>query len=239
MMAILLVVGLSITMLGASQLADGQRLVPVVSGPAVSQAASGNTEVPPVNQPSTPTSPVSGGDLSFCEILVQRGLDQQPLSLRLVVEKTAHTLAIYHQDQLLKVYPVDIGDAGLGDKQRQGDHKTPEGSFYITERSILQPADEYLGSRWFRLSYPNIEDAERGLAAGLIDQATHDQIVEAIEQGLTPPQDTALGGGIGIHGGAVPAFGSDWTFGCVGLSNQDIEEFFNFVAVGTEVEIRH
>lgn len=163
--------------------------------------------------------------------------DEQELALSIIVNKTERTLSLINNDQLVKTYPIDIGDAGLGDKVRQGDHKTPEGEFYITQRLPIEPGDEFLGTRWFRLGYPNIEDAERGLATGLIDQATHDQIVGAIARGVTPPQYTALGGGVGIHGGATEAFGSDWTFGCVGMSDRDIEEFFDDVPVGTKVII--
>ena len=176
---------------------------------------------------------------SFRQILIDQGLQNQKLNLTIIVQKTNHILSLYNNDQLLQTYHVDIGDVGLGDKQQQGDHKTPEGEFYLTERSVLQPADYYLGTRWFRLSYPNIEDANRGLADGLIDQATHDRIAGAINQGVTPPQDTALGGGVGIHGGAISEFGSDWTFGCVGLANKDIEGFFDYMVVGTKVVINH
>ncbi len=153
------------------------------------------------------------------------------------VSKYNHTLDIYYQGQKWRSYQVDIGDNGFGDKQVAGDHKTPEGTFYTTEKSILDPVDQYLGSRWMRLSYPNIEDAERGLKEGIIDNATYNEIVTAINEGRMPPQRTALGGGIGIHGGDKPEFESDWTWGCVGLADQDIEEFFDKIPVGTQVII--
>lgn len=162
---------------------------------------------------------------------------EQSLALSVIVSKTERTLSLTSKDRLIKTYHIDIGDAGLGDKQRQGDHKTPEGEFYITQRLTMDPRDEFLGTRWFRLSYPNMEDAERGLATGMINQTTHDQIIDAIAQGNTPPQYTALGGGIGIHGGATEALGNDWTFGCIGMTDSDIEEFFNDVPVGTKVII--
>jgi lipoprotein-anchoring transpeptidase ErfK/SrfK len=55
---------------------------------------------------------------------------------------------------------------------------------------------------------------------------------------LTPPQRTALGGGVGIHGGSTPELGSDWTWGCVGLTNKDVEDFYNYVSNGTKVTIQ-
>lgn len=242
---------------GAVHLSDGNFLTALAianqtegsnSGPSSLQQEPGKVSGPAVeNKPGSdqdlnksPDKSVTPTEVkSFRQILIDLGLQNQKLNLTIIVEKTARTLSLYNDDQLLKTYHVDIGDGGLGDKQQQGDHKTPEGEFYLTERSVLQPTDYYLGTRWFRLSYPNIEDANRGLTTGLIDQTTRDRIVEAINQGVTPPQDTALGGGVGIHGGAIPEFGSDWTFGCVGLSSRDIEEFFSYVAVGTKVIINH
>lgn len=157
--------------------------------------------------------------------------------VRIVINKTQQKLAIYRGDTELKVYRAHFGEGGMGDKEVQGDRKTPEGNFYITEKSILTPADEYLGTRWMRLSYPNIEDAGRGLNQGIIDKATHDSIADAINKGQTPPQRTALGGGVGIHGGDVPEFEDNWTWGCIGLTNEDAEEIYGYVSVGTTVTI--
>ena len=154
----------------------------------------------------------------------------------LVVNKTDHTLTVYAP---IKTYHVELGNNGSGDKLVAGDHKTPEGLYYTTEKLTLNPTDYYLGTRWARLSYPNKEDAERGLREGLINQETYDDIVYAIDNKLTPPQNTALGGGIGIHGGSIPDFGPDWTWGCVGLSNNDAENLFsNYLGVGTPVIIQ-
>ncbi|HHW32373.1 MAG TPA: LysM peptidoglycan-binding domain-containing protein [Clostridiaceae bacterium] len=172
------------------------------------------------------------------DILTEKGISPSVADLEIVVDKSDHTLMIFSHGILLKTYHVETGDGGIGDKQVAGDHKTPEGNFYITQKSVLNPADYYLGSRWLRLSYPNIEDAQRGLNQGIIDKNTYNEIVNAINQGKTPPQYTALGGGIGIHGGDIPEFGNNWTWGCVGLTNKDIEEFYDFVDVGTKVEIR-
>lgn len=58
------------------------------------------------------------------------------------------------------------------------------------------------------------------------------------EQENQQKQDTVLGGNIGIHGGSVPSFGSKWTWGCIGLSNADIEDFYNYITVGTSIIIQ-
>ncbi len=49
-----------------------------------------------------------------------------------------------------------------------------------------------------------------------------------------PPQKTALGGEIYIHGGGTER---DWTWGCVALKNEEIEELFAAMPVGTKVTI--
>ena len=158
--------------------------------------------------------------------------------IRIVIDKSDHTLSLFAGNKYLKSYHVEFGDGGPDAKEIMGDHKTPEGNFYISQKSILRPADEYLGSRWLRISYPNIADADRGIEKGLISAEVYNQIAEAIHAGAIPPQTTPLGGGVGIHGGGVPEFGKNWTWGCIGLSNADIEDFYDNVGVGTEVIIQ-
>ena len=174
---------------------------------------------------------------SLKQIFKAKGIDPAKTAIGIVVDKSDHTLGITAGGKIMKTYHVESGEGGQGDKKISGDHKTPEGSFYITEKSVLSPSDNYLGSRWMELSYPNIEDADRGLKAGIISQKTHDSIVSAIKRGVMPPQNTALGSGVGIHGGSIASFGSDWTWGCVGLSNKDVEDFYSYIKVGTKVTI--
>lgn len=175
---------------------------------------------------------------SLKQIFEDQDIDPEDEIIGIVVDKSDHTLSITADGKVMKTYHVELGDGGLGDKNVSGDHKTPEGTFYITEKSVLSPSDYYLGSRWMELGYPNIEDADRGLKSGIISQKTHDSILSAINRGVMPPQNTALGGGVGIHGGSTASFGSDWTWGCVGLTNKNVEDFFSYIRVGTKVTIR-
>ena len=176
--------------------------------------------------------------MSLDKIILQRGLSASTLQISLFIDKSDKLLTVYNGSTPLKAYHVELGDSGPGDKYVAGDHKTPEGSFYITQKLVLDPADQFLGTRWMRLSYPNIEDAQRGLKSGLINQTTYNQIVNAINNGQTPPQNTALGGGIGIHGGSTPELGTNWTYGCTGLTNKDVQDFYGYVKVGTKVTIQ-
>ena len=151
------------------------------------------------------------------------------------VDKTSLTLTLFHDTTPLKSYHIALGEGGFGDKVRQGDKLPPEGTFYLTEKSVLNN-DYYLGSRWMEISYPNHEDANRGYASGLISQIQRDKIINAISRFETPLQNTALGGGIGIHGGSgnnSETQGDFWTYGCIGLKDSDVNEIYNFVALKT------
>lgn len=170
------------------------------------------------------------------DILKEKGI-QKVSNLKIVVDKSEGILSLFSGNLWLKSYPISLGDGGPGDKKVIGDHKTPEGRFFVCQRLVLDPPDKFLGSRWLRLSYPNREDAERGLQQGLITVGEAQEVIAAFCNLSTPPQQTALGGGIGIHGGSVPEFNKNWTWGCVGLTNSDVEDCFDYIEIGTPVII--
>jgi hypothetical protein len=175
-----------------------------------------------------------------------RGLDLRRNPLRLIVEKepgalhfdsqrktiTTHSaLRLYAGRWPLKYYSVALGFDAINDKEKRGDYRTPEGRFIICD---FNPQSRF--HRSLRLSYPNDEDARRGLRNGLIDRKTHDAIIRAIRRKRTPPQDTPLGGDIMLHGGGGAR--ENWTWGCIALDNKHIKELFDVLPRGTAVEIR-
>jgi len=149
---------------------------------------------------------------------------------RIVVLKSKRRLELYSDGALVRSYKIGLGLNPVPDKLQQGDRATPEGEFYIFTRNDKSAFYLSLG-----ISYPNVEDAERGLRDGLISRAQHDAIVRAIKRKATPPQNTKLGGDIFIHGNGAS---SDWTWGCVALENEHVKELFNAVPVGTPVTIK-
>ena len=162
-------------------------------------------------------------------------LQNKPLQLplknpRIVVSKSKRKLELISDGVVVRTYRVGLGLNPVDDKKRQGDRRTPEGEFYVFTRNNKSAYYLSLG-----LSYPNIEDADRGLRDGLISRAQREAIVKAINRKAKPPQNTALGGDIYIHGNGA---GSDWTWGCVALENEDIKELFDAVPVGTAVTIK-
>ena len=160
-------------------------------------------------------------------------------ALHIVVLKRQHLLEVVQGDRIVRLYRVSLGFTPLGPKQIRGDGKTPVGLYTVYDK---RPSDRF---RWFlALNYPSSGDADRAFNAGLISADTWADIWLADKRGERPPWSTALGGFVGIHGtGAGGRKGqlrliSDWTDGCIAVSDRDIEELYQVIPVGTTVEIR-
>ena len=147
----------------------------------------------------------------------------------IVIKKRERKLEVFDGEKLVKTYKTGLGFAPEGDKETEGDGKTPEGNFYVFTKNANSKFYLSLG-----ISYPSIEDAKRGLEQNLISVAEHDAIVAAIKNQRTPLQNTKLGGEIYIHGNGSA---TDWTLGCVALSNSDMKELFDAIPVKTSVKI--
>jgi murein L,D-transpeptidase YafK len=153
-----------------------------------------------------------------------------PMVTKIVVSKSQGVLTAYGADgRVLSVFPAIVGRAPVGTKAEEGDQRTPEGEYYVCFKNPQSRFHLSLG-----LSYPNVADAERGLARGAISDAEYHEIATAQAARRVPPWKTGLGGEIFIHGAAE---GREGTAGCVGLTNQAIEELFPQVALGTPVVI--
>jgi murein L,D-transpeptidase YafK len=151
-----------------------------------------------------------------------------PTRPRVVIAKGARTLTVCDGDEEVWRVPVVLGK-NRSDKQREGDLATPEGEFYVCCKN---PESKYY--RFLGLSYPNLEDAERGLRDKLITQTEFEQIRRAIVRKQCPPWKTILGGEIGIHG---PCPNATWTHGCVALQADQIERLYELLELGDLVSI--
>jgi len=157
------------------------------------------------------------------------------MGARITVHKGSRTLLLHVEDRLERTYPVALGRNWAADKAVEGDEATPVGEFYICARN---PRSKFFLS--LCISYPNAEDAQRGLAAGLITAQEHAKILAATRVHGIPPQRTRLGGEIYIHGqDAAHSKGrsKDWTRGCIALDNPAMRELYDQVEVGTPVLI--
>jgi len=152
------------------------------------------------------------------------------LSPSVLVEKGALRLTVFDGDAGIKSYRVAVG-AVRGDKQIEGDRKTPEGDFYICVRKTKgrTPYTRSMG-----LSYPNLEDADRGIQDGLINAAQKYAIAEAIKKKQKPPWRTRLGGAIMIHGKRE---GRTGTLGCIAMDDDDAIELYDRLPLNTPVRV--
>lgn len=148
---------------------------------------------------------------------------------RVVVLKAKRILHLFDGDRLVRTYPIDLGTVPDGPKRRKDDGRTPVGSFRIVVKNADSRYHRFLG-----IDYPDLAAVEWGLASGLVSVGEAKAIRQALETGQYPSWTTALGGGIGIHGHRT---GTDWTGGCVALSDEHVDELFSVLRIGDSVEI--
>jgi len=136
---------------------------------------------------------------------------------RIEIRKADRAMILLRAGKVLKTYKVALSRAPIGAKEREGDHKVPEGLYIVDAKNSQSRFHLAL-----HISYPNAADRER-----------------ARKLGAKP------GGNIEIHGldGRLAWVGAlhrqlDWTDGCIAVTNAEIEEIWQLVAVGTPVEIR-
>ena len=146
------------------------------------------------------------------------------------VSKRLKTLTLKQNGALIGEYPVSIGASSSdGNKKVEGDMRTPSGQFYVCTRNDKSVAYLALG-----LSYPGVEDANRGFEQGIITQEQRDEIINANLNGQQPPWETALGGAIMIHGCRVP---DGTTHGCVAVDNDVMDVLWSYCNLGVPVTI--
>jgi tetratricopeptide (TPR) repeat protein len=136
---------------------------------------------------------------------------------RVLIEKKERRLTLLAKGKVLKTYPIALGGNPIGPKERQGDNKTPEGTYVIDARNK--------NSRFhlsLHVSYPNEKDRKRARALGVAPGG--DIMIHGIKNGLA---------WAGEKHAEV-----DWTQGCIAVTDEEIEEIEKVVPNGTAVEIR-
>jgi murein L,D-transpeptidase YafK len=156
----------------------------------------------------------------------------------LLIDTDRLTLQVMEAGQAqLTLQNIAIGRFGTSVDKRRADNTTPLGRYRITKIETDSAFHRFIG-----LDYPGIEQAETAYREGAIGQRAHQAILRAHREGLAPPQDTALGGHIGIHGlGQGDARWHEtlnWTRGCIALTNDQIDTLMSWVRAGMMVEIR-
>ena len=132
----------------------------------------------------------------------------------MAIHKEDRLLFAFCHGQLLKMYRIHLGLQPVGAKQSYGDYKTPEGRYYINARNTMSSYHKSLG-----ISCPNEND-----------------LLEAKKQGKPPGGDIVLHG---LPNGAEELgknhYRNDWTWGCIALTNSEIDELFQHVNLGTPI----
>ncbi len=135
-----------------------------------------------------------------------------PEVTRIVVMKDDRRMYLLNDMEILRAFDIDLGFAPVGDKQVEGDGKTPEGRYFIDRRNPNSSYHLSLG-----ISYPNRWD-----------------VAEAAALGESP------GGDIFIHGQpnkTGPRTDENWTAGCIAVTNREMEDIYAMVREGTPIDI--
>lgn len=156
----------------------------------------------------------------------------------LLVDTENLTLTVMQHDRpRMTLHNIAVGRYGTSVEKRRGDNKTPLGRF-----RIIKIHRETNFHRFVGLDYPGIEHAEKGRQEGVISQRELQAILRAHRLGTPPPQHTALGGNIGIHGlgRGDPHLHEtmNWTRGCVALTDEQVDALLSWARIGMTVEIR-
>ena len=131
------------------------------------------------------------------------------------MHKKEHTLELMHNGNVLKTYKIALGRKS-GAKQKEGDLRTPEGAYIIYRRNARSSCHRSL-----HISYPNAVDRKR-----------------ARRLGVSPGGDISIHGLPNGYGYIGPAHRQhDWTYGCIAVTDEEIEEIWKLVDNGTPIEI--
>jgi len=136
---------------------------------------------------------------------------------RVVVYKQERRLALLSQEKEIRSYKIALGREPVGAKIRQGDHRTPEGSYVLDARN---PSSHFYKA--FHISYPNQKDIAN--AKKLKVSPGGDIMLHGL-----PKEYAWIGKAHRLH---------DWTDGCVAVTNEEMDEIWKLVRVGTPIEIK-
>ncbi len=176
--------------------------------------------------------------LSLFTVPVIAATEVYPNQIWLLVDTKAKKIEVKKGEETVETLDsIAIGRGGAGLKTHRGDNITPHGEYrigWIGEKSTFR--------RFFGLTYPSVDDAENAFEKGVINESVYKRIVSAHQRNQIPPQDTPLGGQIGIHGlGSANARVHevfDWTHGCIALTNAQIDHLSQIVDTGMLVKIK-
>lgn len=146
-------------------------------------------------------------------------------------------LRVLRDNEVIETYSdIAIGRFGVTRDKRRQDGKTQLGEFRVNRINAESPFRLFFG-----FDYPQLDQAERALQAGDLPLDDFNRIRTAHRRHSAPPQNTRLGGFLGIHGigaGDPKVHATyNWTNGCIALTNDQIEALSRWIKLGTRVVI--
>ncbi|MDN3518438.1 L,D-transpeptidase [Aquisalimonas lutea] len=139
-------------------------------------------------------------------------------------------------EQVLHFPRIAIGRGGASRHRRQGDQTTPIGEFRI---AWVNPDSRF--HKFFGLDFPNFRHVRHAYNNGTMSLDEFLSVTDALKARRLPPQDTSVGGHIGIHGlgEGDPDLHrrANWTEGCIAITDEQMDQLAEYVEVGTRVVV--
>lgn len=158
---------------------------------------------------------------------------------QLLIKRSEKKLIVQKDGKAIRSFHVALGSGGSKPKLEAGDRKTPMGKYHIVQ---VRDSDRF--HMFMQLDYPSVRDAINALKQDRISKDEYRRILDAHIFGKLPPQNTSLGGAIGIHGIGLETKDkleihqlANWTQGCIALRNNEIDQLTYYVSRGTSVTI--
>ena len=185
------------------------------------------------------TGPGQAAPSDLVETMLTRAhLPRHTNEVWVLVDDQESTLSVFRGNALLERFaPISLGRAGAKTQRVRGDNVTPMGEFRINRFNYESQWRTFMG-----IDFPTPAHARMALEKGIYSQTDYENYFDFYRRNGHPPQNTALGGAIGIHGlgSADPDIHGryHWTQGCVAVTNEQIDRLAELVGVGTRVVIR-
>ena len=179
-------------------------------------------------------------EVTLQEAMLEKGIPKLN-DVRLVVDRKNYRIELYSEKVLIKTYKAVFGKNSGTLKTSATDNVTPIGEYKICATDTVSKYHKYL-----HLNYPNERDAAEAFKQKYILEDELNAILLSAKNKECPPKETKLGSDVGIHGIGkyniifknLP-FTFNWTNGSIAVSNENIDELYSIIKVGTPVKITY
>jgi len=143
----------------------------------------------------------------------------------LVYKEERQMIVLNNSGQIIRTYHISLGGNPIGHKKRQGDQRTPEGEYILDYKN---PSSEFTKS--IHISYPNAKDILEGRTGNFI-------MIHGFPTDPVKYKNQRGGGHLTVEELYEILATSDWTSGCIGLTNEDMRDFYSSISIPTKIKI--